>query len=112
MNSKALVLSDKPDVLLDWLEFRTLTDPDENGAANELLSQLRITGSEDALEVDRDEPGSIEDWEDPLEAAVTSAFLESEFRSRACGDQNYPFTVEMNNLARAETWADSSTGGG
>jgi hypothetical protein len=107
MNSKALLLTDKSDVLLDWLEFRTLTDPDKNGAVDELRSQLRITGSEDALEVDGDEAGSIEDWEDPIEAAVTSAFLESEFRSRACGEQNYPFTVETNNLSRDDTWADN-----
>lgn len=55
-----------------------------------------------------EELGSISDWEDPIEAAVTSAFLETEFRSRACGDQNYPFIVEANNLLRKDTWANTT----
>lgn len=76
-----------PEVHADYLELLSL-DPSEDGAAfQELVTQLGIGGSEDALGDDLELALSAEDQVEPI---VDGAFNEVDERMRACNGL-YPF---------------------
>ena len=86
-------MSDKPHDILDHVEFCALTDPDRNSSKSQLASELITTGSTDAVDEDENE-NSV----DPLEGILDSVFTEAEYRIQACGEPNYPFTLQRKAL--------------
>lgn len=93
--------TDGPEKLADYLELLAL-DPLEDGAAfHELVSQLGIGGTIDALDDDD------QDDDDALEAIANAAFAEIDDRVLACGEGVYPFTAQPNLLTPAAAAADS-----
>ena len=83
-------MSEEPHVLLDHVELRALTDPDKNSSASELSSELKVTGSSDAISEDEFH-GTLMEYRDGILDAV---FTEAEYRINACGEPNYPFSLE------------------
>ena len=93
MNRRSPLLSDSPHQILDYLEVRALTDPDAIGSASELLADLTITGSRDAVEEVSEHGDSSY-----TEGLIDAVFSEAETRIEACGERNYPFQLEHNVL--------------
>jgi hypothetical protein len=87
-------MSDEPHDLLDHVELRALTDPDRNSSAAELTSELKVTGSTDAI----DEEESAESLSEYREGLLDAVFTEAEYRINACGESNYPFTLQRKAL--------------
>jgi hypothetical protein len=83
------LLSDGPHDLLDHVELRALTDPDKNSSASELTSDLKVTGSSDAIDEQQGE--SLSEYR---EAVLDAVFTEAEYRLNACGEANYPFSID------------------
>src|SRR5437870_11835802 len=93
MKKQSPVWSDFPYQILDHLEIRALIDQDATGSASELLADLTITGSGDAVEEDVE--GTDLSY---TEGVVDAVFSEAEHRIQACGERNYPFDLRRNVL--------------
>lgn len=87
-------MSEDPHELLDHVELRALTDPDRNSSAAELTSELKVTGSSDAIE-DEDSKDSASEYREGILDAV---FTEAEYRIQAVGESYYPFSLERKAL--------------
>lgn len=86
-------MSDEPHDLLDHVELRALTDPDKNSSAAELTSELKVTGSSDAIDDEDTETVS-----ERREGILDAVFTEAENRVKACGETYYPFGLERKAL--------------
>ncbi len=95
-------VTDSSESLADWVEVKTLWDPDGNGSQVELKKSLQMSGTTDALDDEDESTSRVEAWEDPCEAAVEGAFSEIEDRYHACGSGGgaYPFAVSREFVAR------------
>jgi hypothetical protein len=91
MKRRSPLWSDSPQQILDYLEIRALWDPDATGSASELLADLTITGSDDAME-------GANDAVSYTEGVIDAVFSEAEKRIQACGENNYPFELQHNVL--------------
>jgi hypothetical protein len=110
-------LSDAREQHADWLELCALKDSDRNASLSDLVRELGVSGSFDALPVldDGEEDGSVTEsvFDEPAraegekqyEAVADDAFLEVSERLVACGGNGtYPFEVGENYLTlRDET---------
>lgn len=93
MKKNPPLMSEDPHDLLDHVELRALTDPDRNSSASELTSELKVTGSSDAIEGD-----SMETVSEHREGILDAVFTEAEYRVNAVGESSYPFTIERKAL--------------
>lgn len=107
-------LSDAREQQADWLELCALRDSDRNASLSDLVRELEVSGSYDAMsssgdtpeEEDvvvrdqvREEPARTE-GKNQYEAAADAALLEISERLAACGGNgSYPFEVGENYLA-------------
>lgn len=94
MKKNPPLMSEDPHDLLDHVELRALTDPDRNSSASELTSELKVTGSSDAIEDEEDQQGVSQYREGVLDAV----FTEAEYRIKAVGELYYPFNLQRKAL--------------
>ena len=79
----------------DWLELKALASDDGNSSLQDLVSELRRSGSTDALE---DSQEALVDMRGELsEQTADAVFAELEDRSNAAGD-GYPFSVDDQSI--------------
>src|SRR5437870_5248063 len=94
MKKNPPLMSEDPHDLLDHVELRALTDPDRNSSAAELTSELKVTGSSDAIEDEDTDESTSQSREGILDAV----FTEAEYRIKAVGESYYPFSLERKAL--------------
>lgn len=92
-------MSDDPQALLDHVEISALTDPDRVSSTSQLKTELMVTGSEDALS-DEESEATIEEY---FEGVLDAVLTEAEQRIKACGEDNYPFTLEGKALSSRDS---------
>jgi hypothetical protein len=84
-----------PERIADWIEFRVLTSKPHSVSRAELMSDLRISGTNDVLD---------SEWEisedSEYEGIVDAVFFELDDRLRATGgeDGQYPFALGENTV--------------
>src|ERR1043166_4790542 len=94
MKKNPPLMAEEPHELLDHLELRALTDADRNSSAAELTSELKVTGSSDAIE----DEGPDATTSQYREGILDAVFTEAEYRIRAVGESCYPFRLQRKAL--------------
>jgi hypothetical protein len=95
MKRRSPLMSDEPRELLDHLEICSLTDSDRNASAAELRSDLGLSGSIDALDVNEDYTTT---QSEQIEGVVDAVLTEAESRFKGCGENHYPFALRRRVL--------------
>lgn len=92
--------------LADWIELKALSTDDKNASFQDLVAELRRSGSIDAVYEDMD--ASVDSHGTPSELLVTDAFAEIGERSVAA-DSGYPFNVKEDYIQLKSIDISSST---
>lgn len=88
-----------PERIADWIEFRTLTSEQHSVSRAELMSDLRISGTNDVLDSEEEVTDDSE-----YEGVIDAVFSELDDRLRATGGEGgpYPFALSENALTLRE----------
>lgn len=103
-----IAASDSRERHADWLEIRALSTDDGNSSLQDLLSELRRTGSADAL----DDPARIGYRADAgaelTEPLAEDAIGEIDNRGKSCGSARYPFDVTATGVVQLRANGEDS----
>jgi len=91
-----LTPSSSPDEAADYLELRSLVDPDHNSSALQLISDVCMGGEDEGW--DTTDPAAKSTWQQQQESISDGALTTLEERKAHCTPESYPFTLSGHSL--------------
>jgi hypothetical protein len=97
-----------PDEAADYLELRSLVDPDHNSSALQLISDVCLGGEDEGWE--KPDSASKSTWQQEQEGLSDGALTRLEERREHCTSESYPFEIKGHAIRSTTDAANSLYG--